>query len=65
MVPDHPTNIYWENLEYSDFFRKIKISIVIVVVIALILVSTILNVLLTAAAQTKECGEFAYPWNTV
>ena len=54
-TPDHPTNIYWENIEYSKTSRFIKFCLIIFASIIVILLSIIFNILFTSIIQNKEC----------
>lgn len=58
-TPDHPRNIYWENLEYTNTSRNLKVVLLIVMSILILLLSLIINMLLTAisSSETIECGQ--------
>lgn len=57
-TPDHPRNIYWENLEYSENSRRIKVLLFIVLSFLILVLSIVINMLLTALAtsKTEDCG---------
>ena len=57
-TPDHPRNIYWENLEYTKFSRFLKVLVLILLAILILLFSLLINLLLTAivSSETQQCA---------
>ena len=54
-TPDHPTNIYWENIEYSKTSRFLKLCLIIIASIIVIIISIIFNILFTSLINVRNC----------
>lgn len=57
-IPDNPENLFWENMEYSNKSRRIKLFIIVIGVILLIAVSFIINMSLSAYSESSETKSF-------
>lgn len=53
-IPDHPSNIVWNNLGYSKFKKNLKVACMLLIGILLIFVSFLINLYLIALAEYKE-----------
>ena len=47
-IPDHPGNLYWENMEFSKWFRRKRLLLLFFSILLVIIISFVLNVFLTA-----------------
>lgn len=62
--PDNPENLFWENMEYSPFSRKVKLFLIVIGVILIILVSLIINMVLTAYTESSGVKDFKCSFTT-
>ena len=53
-MPDHPKNIYWENLEYSNFSRRVKVFLIFIIAILILLASIIINLFISAFSENEN-----------